>query len=70
LRCISGGNSHRKGITRGKHLRQRIDSESWRKLLRGFWVGAGKAAKVAILPGIVAVCTAAKLRRSVPDALK
>jgi hypothetical protein len=30
----------------------------------------GKAAKGAILPGIVAVCTAAELRRSVPDALK
>jgi hypothetical protein len=39
-----GGNSHRKGITRGKHLPHRIDTETLGERLRSFCVGAGKAA--------------------------
>jgi hypothetical protein len=39
-----GGNSHRKGITRGKHLPHRIDTETLGERLRSFCVGVGKAA--------------------------
>jgi hypothetical protein len=66
----SGGNSHRKGITRGKHLPRRIDSESRRKVLRSFWVGAGKAAKRGHSSGDRGRLRCSELWRSVPDALK
>jgi hypothetical protein len=44
--CTGGGNSHRKGITRGKRWPHRIDSENRRELLWGSCAEAGIEAAV------------------------
>jgi len=46
-----GGNSHRKGITRGKHRPHRIDSENPRELLWGSCAEIGKAAAAPFFRG-------------------